>query len=157
VKIVGEFLRKSGESQGNSSRKHYYLAEGRLVDSWKFIPKDMAIACWYYQMRDKSLMHFSALGFRTLAGAYYDAADLDNPKWLEALDAAPGRLMHPRPGFRTPVDQVLRRLCQCAQGWRRGPRIVLRFPGGSAGNAPGQFRQRRGVRARPQAFVGPVA
>jgi hypothetical protein len=35
--------------------------------------------------------HFSNLGYRTLAGAYYDADNLDNPRaWLEALDATPG-------------------------------------------------------------------
>ena len=31
------------------------------------------------------------MGFKTLAGAYYDAHTLENPKgWLEALDGTPG-------------------------------------------------------------------
>jgi hypothetical protein len=34
---------------------------------------------------------FHGLGFRTPAGSYYDADDLENPKgWLEALDSTPG-------------------------------------------------------------------
>jgi hypothetical protein len=73
------------------SQKYYYLAEGTFVDSWKYIPKELRIACWYYDVRDKSLPFFSALGFQTLGAAYYDADNLDNPKgWLESLDATPG-------------------------------------------------------------------
>jgi hypothetical protein len=75
----------------NPSRKHYYLAEGTYVDAWKYLPKEMGIVCWYYEKRVESLRHFSALGFRTVAGAYYDGDTLDNPKgWLEALKATPG-------------------------------------------------------------------
>ena len=72
-------------------RKWYYLAEGNYADSWKYIPQEMNIVCWYYEKRVPSLKHFSGLGFRTMAGSYYDADDLDNPKgWLEALDNTPG-------------------------------------------------------------------
>ncbi|MEW5977795.1 MAG: hypothetical protein AB1898_18530 [Acidobacteriota bacterium] len=75
----------------NPDRKYYYLAEGTFVDSWKYLPKEMGIVCWNYRIRSESLRHFSSLGFRTVAGAYYDADNLDNPKgWLEALDATPG-------------------------------------------------------------------
>ncbi len=75
----------------NPAKKHYYLTEGTFVGSWNYVPKDIVITCWYYEVREKSLKHFSGLGFRTLAGAYYDADTLDNPKgWLEALDATPG-------------------------------------------------------------------
>ncbi len=75
----------------NPDRKWYYLAEGTYTDSWKYIPKDMNIVCWYYEVRWASLKHFSSLGFRTVAGSYYDADNLDNPKgWLEALDATQG-------------------------------------------------------------------
>ena len=39
------------------------------------------------------LAHFSALGFKTLSGAYYDGDTLENPAgWLEALDRTPGVL-----------------------------------------------------------------
>ncbi len=72
-------------------RKWYYLAEGTYTDSWKYIPKELNIVCWYYEVRKASLKHFSGLGFKTMAGAYYDADNLDNPKgWLEALDETPG-------------------------------------------------------------------
>jgi hypothetical protein len=51
----------------------------------------MIIVCWYYEKRESSLRHFSDLGFRTVAGAYYDADNLDNPRgWLEALNGTPG-------------------------------------------------------------------
>jgi hypothetical protein len=72
-------------------QKWYYLAEGTYADSWKYIPKGMNIVCWYYEKRVPSLKHFSSLGFRTMAGSYYDADDLTNPKdWLRALDDTPG-------------------------------------------------------------------
>jgi hypothetical protein len=71
--------------------KWYYLTEGSFADSWKFIPKDLNIVCWYFEKREASLQHFSGLGFKTMAGAYYDADNLDNPKaWLKSLDATPG-------------------------------------------------------------------
>ncbi len=75
----------------NPSRKYYYLAEGNFVGSWQYVPKELNIVCWYYEKRVSSLSHFSSLGFRTMAGAYYDADNLENPKgWLKALDATPG-------------------------------------------------------------------
>jgi hypothetical protein len=75
----------------NPERKYYYLAEGSYAGSWNHIPKELVIVCWYYGRREASLRHFSGLGFRTMAGAYYDADNLDNPRaWLQALDATPG-------------------------------------------------------------------
>ena len=75
----------------DANRRHYYLAEGGYAGSWNYVPKELGIVCWYYEKREASLRHFSALGFRTMAGAYYDADNLNNPKgWLEALDATPG-------------------------------------------------------------------
>lgn len=72
-------------------RKWYYLAEGTYTDAWKYIPKDLNIICWYFEVRDASLKHFSSLGFQTMAGSYYDADNLENPKgWLRSLDKTPG-------------------------------------------------------------------
>jgi len=69
----------------------YYLVEGDYTGSWKHVPKDLVIVCWYYDKRRPSLEHFSRLGFKTLAGAYYDGDTLDNPRgWLEALADTPG-------------------------------------------------------------------
>jgi len=69
----------------------YYLVEGDFAGSWEHVPKDLVIVCWYYDKREPSLGHFSRLGFKTLAGAYYDGDTLDNPRgWLEALDQTPG-------------------------------------------------------------------
>jgi hypothetical protein len=77
----------------HNARNNYYMVDGDFTGSWEYIPKDLIIACWYYQRRNLSLSHFSRLGFRTLAGAYYDADDLENPKgWLEALDRTPNAL-----------------------------------------------------------------
>ncbi|MBW7998098.1 MAG: hypothetical protein FVQ81_16320 [Candidatus Glassbacteria bacterium] len=75
----------------NRAGEHYYLAAGLYDGSWNLIPGDMVIACWWEAMRVQSLAHFSGLGFRTLAAAYYDADDLENPRnWLESLDQTPG-------------------------------------------------------------------
>ena len=74
-----------------TEKKWYYLTEGSFAGSWKHIPKDVNIVCWYFERREASLKHFSSLGFKTMAGAYYDADDLSNPTaWLQSLDATPG-------------------------------------------------------------------
>ncbi len=71
----------------------YYLVEGDFTDSWKYVPKDLRIVCWYFDIRDKSLGFFSSHGFQTLAGAYYDGDTLDNPRgWLDALDKTPNAI-----------------------------------------------------------------
>lgn len=68
----------------------YYAVEGDFTGSWQHVPKDLGIICWRFKNRDPSLKFFSGLGFRTLAGAYYDSGTLDNPRgWLEALDRTP--------------------------------------------------------------------
>jgi len=68
----------------------YYLVDGAFTGSWENIPSDLGIVCWYYPKRNESLAFFSGLGFRTLAGAYYDGDTLENPLgWLEALAKTP--------------------------------------------------------------------
>ena len=69
----------------------YYLVDGDFTGSWNYIPKDLVIVCWYYSKREESLNFFSSLGFKTLAGAYYDGDTLENPRgWLEVLNNTPG-------------------------------------------------------------------
>ncbi|MCY2994823.1 MAG: hypothetical protein NTY19_44225 [Planctomycetota bacterium] len=77
----------------HNAQANYYLVEGDYTGSWQHVPKDLRIVCWYFEKRRESLAHFSALGFQTLAGAYYDGDTLGNPKgWLETLDRTPGAL-----------------------------------------------------------------
>ena len=74
----------------HNAHDNYYLVDGDFTNSWDYVPKDLVIVCWYYRKRNESLKFFSSLGFRTLAGAYYDGDTLDNPKgWLETLDQTP--------------------------------------------------------------------
>jgi hypothetical protein len=71
----------------------YYSVEGDYTGSWEHVPKDLVIACWYYEKRDASLNFFSDHGLRTLAGAYYDSSTLENPRgWLASLDRTPNAL-----------------------------------------------------------------
>ena len=75
----------------HNARKQYYLIDGSFEGTWKHMPRKMTIACWYYEKRDLSLPFFSKIGYPTLAGAYYDADNLDNPKgWLQSLDRTHG-------------------------------------------------------------------
>jgi hypothetical protein len=75
----------------HNAHADYYMVDGDFAGSWNYVPKDLGIVCWYYQKRVESLAHFSQLGFRTLAGAYYDGDSLENPQgWLEALQRTPG-------------------------------------------------------------------
>ena len=71
--------------------RNYYLVDGDYTGSWQNIPPGMNIVLWYYAKRNESLAFFSGLGFKTTAGAYYDANDLTNPKgWLNAMKDVPG-------------------------------------------------------------------
>lgn len=73
----------------NSSRQ-YYLVDGSLENTWRYLPKDMGIVLWYFDKRRESLDFFSSRGFRTIAGSYYDGDDLKDPEgWLEAMDSTP--------------------------------------------------------------------
>ena len=77
------------QNQGES----YYLVDGTFNGSWNHIPKDLIIGVWGRRVRTKSLEHFSGLGFKIIAAAYYDTDDLkDVDGWLEALEATPGGL-----------------------------------------------------------------
>lgn len=73
--------------------EYYYLVDGSFNDSWNHIPRDMIIGVWGRRVRTRSLEHFSSLGFKTIAAAYYDTDDLtDVDGWLEALESTPGGL-----------------------------------------------------------------
>jgi hypothetical protein len=77
----------------HNSAKKYFLVDGSLVDTWKYLPKDMVMVCWYFDKRQESLDFFSSHGFKTIAGAYYDRDDLTDPEgWLKALDTTPGAM-----------------------------------------------------------------
>lgn len=68
----------------------YYLVDGDYTGSWEHVPKDLIIACWWYEKRDVSLKFFSDRGFRTIGAAYYDGDDLENCKgWLASLQRTP--------------------------------------------------------------------
>jgi len=85
VRVWSDMLDPHHNAHGN-----YYLVDGDYNGSWRYIPKEIGIVTWYYQRRAQSLPFFANLGFRTLAGAYYDADTLDNPHgWLEDLAHTP--------------------------------------------------------------------
>ncbi len=70
----------------HNARGDYYGVVGDFTGSWKHVPKDLVIMCWYHKIREESLGFFSRQGFRTFGAAYYDADDLRNPReWLESL------------------------------------------------------------------------
>jgi len=74
----------------HNAHDDYYLVEGDFTGSWRYVPKDLIVVCWYYRKRAESLGFFSSQGFRTLAGAYYDGESLENPRgWLGVLDKTP--------------------------------------------------------------------
>jgi len=77
----------------HNAHGNYYLVDGDYTGSWRYIPADLRIVCWYYDKRRPSLDFFSGLGFLTLGAAYYDGDDLSNPRgWLEALRVTPGAM-----------------------------------------------------------------
>ena len=68
----------------------YYLVEGDFTGSWNYVPKDLIIAVWGGQPREKSLRFFTEHGFRMLVACYYDADTLDEVKgWLQLARGNP--------------------------------------------------------------------
>ena len=75
----------------DNARNHYYCVKGDITGSWNHVPKDILMVVWENGHGPVALKHFADNGFRTLAGAYYDHADLANDrKWLETCNATPG-------------------------------------------------------------------
>jgi hypothetical protein len=74
----------------HNAHDNYYGVVGDFTGSWKYVPRDLTMMCWYHEIRDKSLDFFSGLGFRTFGASYYDADDLTNPRnWLVSLRNTP--------------------------------------------------------------------
>lgn len=77
----------------HNSVKKYFLADGSLENTWKYLPKDMGIVCWYFGRRNESLNFFSGHGFKTFASAGPDSVALENPKgWMAVMDTTPGAM-----------------------------------------------------------------
>ena len=75
---------------GHNAHGDYYLVEGDYSGSWQHVPKDLTIAVWGGEPREKSLKFFAERGFRTLASCYYDAKDLNDVKgWLALARTTP--------------------------------------------------------------------
>jgi hypothetical protein len=74
----------------HNAHDNYYGIEGDFTGSWKHVPRDLTIMCWYHKIREESLGFFSKQGFRTFGAAYYDADDLTNSReWLASLMRTP--------------------------------------------------------------------
>ena len=71
----------AGEREGN----YYYLVDEDFNGAWNYIPKDIAMVCWYHGRRDKSLAHFSSQGFKTIGAAYCDSDIQIAKDWLESM------------------------------------------------------------------------
>lgn len=74
----------------HNAHANYYGVVGDFTDSWKYVPRDVVMMCWYHDIRDKSLPFFSEQGFRTFGAAYYDANDLQGcAEWMQSLKKTP--------------------------------------------------------------------
>lgn len=70
--------------------KDYYLVRGDFTGSWNHVPKDMTIAVWGSEPREKNLKFFVDQGFETLCACYYDAPNLDEVKgWIKMAEPLP--------------------------------------------------------------------
>jgi hypothetical protein len=68
----------------------YYLAEGDFTGSWQHVPKDLVMAVWGGEPREKSIRFLTSQGFSTLIACYYDAADLSQVRsWLDLVRRIP--------------------------------------------------------------------
>ncbi|KPK66217.1 MAG: hypothetical protein AMK73_00675 [Planctomycetes bacterium SM23_32] len=75
----------------HNAHDDYYHVVGDFTGSWRYVPKDLVIMCWWKERKAESLAFFSAQGFRTMGACYYDADDLSSSReWLDLLTATPG-------------------------------------------------------------------
>ncbi len=71
----------------HNAHGNYYLANGDFTGSWNHVPKDIVMAVWGGEPREKSLRFFAGHGFETLVSCYYDADNLNDVKgWLQLAD-----------------------------------------------------------------------
>ena len=74
----------------HNAHGNYYLVNGDFTGSWQHVPKDLVMAVWGGEPREKSLRFFSGEGFHTLVACYYDADDLNDVKgWLKLARQTP--------------------------------------------------------------------
>ena len=75
----------------HNAKSVFFTVPGGYAGSWNYIPKDLILCPWNDGIAEKSLAHFSGLGMRTIAGAYYDeGADLKTSrKWVDLLGKTP--------------------------------------------------------------------
>jgi len=63
----------------------YYLVKGSFAGSWKYVPRDLKMAVWGGEVREKSLKFFQNENFNILVACYYDADNLNDVEgWLTA-------------------------------------------------------------------------
>lgn len=80
IYVWSDMLDPNHNAHGN-----YYLVQGDYTGSWEHVPKNLIMAVWGGEPREKSLHFFADHGFRTLISCYYDADDLKDVKgWLDA-------------------------------------------------------------------------
>lgn len=74
----------------HNAHGNYYLVDGDFTGSWQHVPKDLVMAVWGGEPREKSLRFFAGQGFSTLVACYYDADDLNNVNgWLQIARQTP--------------------------------------------------------------------
>jgi hypothetical protein len=68
----------------HNAHGNYYLVKGDFTGSWQHVPKDLVMAVWGGEPREKSVRFFAQEKFPMLIACYYDAEDLKDVKaWLK--------------------------------------------------------------------------
>jgi hypothetical protein len=68
----------------------YYLVDGDLSRMADYLPKEMILLPWSYEIKDQSVAYFEQRGFQMVGGAHYDALDLNQSHdWYRTLTRSP--------------------------------------------------------------------
>ncbi len=97
VQIIGNHLPKAQVyvwsdmfDPNHNAHGDYYLVKGDFTGSWRHLSKNVVVAVWGGEPREKSLGFFAREGFSTLVACYYDADDLSQVKaWVELARQVP--------------------------------------------------------------------
>ena len=74
-----------------NAKSYYHGVPYGFSGSWKHVPKDLIIVPWHSGRAEKSVKHFKKLGYRMVAGAYYDTGSLNGSRtWRWLMCKTPG-------------------------------------------------------------------
>jgi hypothetical protein len=79
-----------GHNAGDRWGKYNHLVNGLFTGSWEYVPRDLIMVSWWYDIRKESLAFLSSQGFRILGSIACEDDIQQLRDWMVDLRATPG-------------------------------------------------------------------